>query len=343
MNINRIIFVGDLRESSRSFQRNKEFQSMGYEVVEINIAPPGVSLGNKGSILDRVFFKLGFVRDSLDVNHKLWEQVSIYSPAIIWVEKALSIKRKTIERIKEFNHQNLLLFYSNDNLEKWHNATWNLHASFKHYDTIFTVSGYSKDFYLNKGAKRVVWFDRSYSSKDIFPRPENLSFTRDVIFIGSYEKHRCESILHLCRNGIQVEVWGENWPKIQFTNLRLHQRGVYEEQFLKIMHSAKIVLNFLRKMNHDTTTDRSFEIPASASFMLAENTDEHLRLFEEDKEAVYFSYDEELLEKVRYYLEHEEERKAIALAGRQRCLDSGYSHHDRLKYMLSVVSQEGIS
>ena len=79
------------------------------------------------------------------------------------------------------------------------------------------------------------------------------------------------------------------------------------------------------------------EIPACGAFMLAERTREHLRLFEEGKEAAYFGSNEELLEKVHYYLNHEDERSTIASAGRQRCLDGGYSHHERLKYMLSVV------
>ncbi len=150
MNITRLIFVGDLRKGRRSLQRYKEFQSVWYEVVGINIAPPALSLSYKGNILDRLLFKLGFVRDSLDINRKFREQVSIYSPVIIWIEKALPIHHKTIRWIKDFNYKNVLLFYSNDNLEKWHNATWNLYASFKQYDTIFTVSSYSKDFYLKK-------------------------------------------------------------------------------------------------------------------------------------------------------------------------------------------------
>lgn len=80
------------------------------------------------------------------------------------------------------------------------------------------------------------------------------------------------------------------------------------------------------------------EVLACGAFMLAERTNEHLRLFEEGKEAAYFGSDSELLEKVRYYLEHEEERKTIGPAGRKRCLDSGYSHHERLKYMLSAIA-----
>ena len=95
----------------------------------------------------------------------------------------------------------------------------------------------------------------------------------------------------------------------------------------------------LIKQNRDLQTTRTFEIPACGAFMLAERTDEHLRLFEEGKEAAYFGSEGELLDKVRYYLDHEGERKTIAAAGRKRCLDSGYSHHDRLKYMLRRITE----
>ena len=71
--------------------------------------------------------------------------------------------------------------------------------------------------------------------------------------------------------------------------------------------------------------------------MLAERTDEHKALFEEDKEAVYFSSNEELLEKCRYYLEHEDERKAIAEAGWKRCLDSDYSNEGMIRKVLKVI------
>ena len=125
-------------------------------------------------------------------------------------------------------------------------------------------------------------------------------------------------------------------------NLQVENKPIYNEDYAKALCATKINLCFLRKINRDLHTSRTMEIPACGGFMLAERTSEHQELFEENKEAVFFDNNnpKKLLEKVRYYLEHEEEREAIAKAGRKRCLKSGYSHHDRLAWMLKQILPE---
>ena len=71
--------------------------------------------------------------------------------------------------------------------------------------------------------------------------------------------------------------------------------------------------------------------------MLAERTTDHLRLFEEGREAAYFSSPDELVAKVRHYLAHHDERRAVAAAGRERCRTGGYDLDTRARRTLSDV------
>jgi len=161
----------------------------------------------------------------------------------------------------------------------------------------------------------------------------------DVSFVGTFEKDRYQKMLFLAKNNIKVRVWGNNWQKYQnkHPNLLVESRPVINDDFIRVINATRINLNFLRRANRDKHTSRSLEIPACQGFMLAERTDEHLQLFEEGKEAEFFDSQEELLSKVQYYLKSDNKRQHVANLGRQRCLNSGYSHHDRLKYMLKSI------
>ena len=73
---------------------------------------------------------------------------------------------------------------------------------------------------------------------------------------------------------------------------------------------------------------------------LAERTDDHLSLFEEGKEAEFFSGDEEMQDKIRFYLANDDARKRIAVAGRERCLRSGYSSAEQLANIIAKVNSQ---
>jgi spore maturation protein CgeB len=229
------------------------------------------------------------------------------------------------------------------------NRTWFYRFGLKFYDVVFTTKSYNADpsELPSLGARRVVMVDKAYDPDE--HRPVALSeaetewLSCDVGFIGSYEKDRAEQMLAVARHGIPVRIWGNGWENFRpdEKNLTVERRALVNDEdnplYTKGICATRINLAFLRKANRDLHTDRSIEIPACGGFMLAEYSDEHARLFEEGKEAAFFRNRGELMQKIRHYLDNEDERSAIAAAGRQRCLEGGYSHQDRVAHMLDAI------
>lgn len=342
-----ILFVGNLNSWARSFQRCRALTEMEHAIDIVRSVPDGRFPGLKGRIelVEKVMSKLGFPRDLTQVNRNIRRYIVNKKYDIVWLEKPLMLKPSTLKFVKTKSPKTKICFYSEDDMFLRHNQSVYFKKSIPFYDIIFTTKSYNcnSDELPSLGATKVVFINKAYDRN--FHRPVEISsedYVRlgsDVGFIGRFEQDRAEKTLFLAKNGIHVRIWGNGWSSWvnKHRNLRIENRPIYGDDFVKAICATKINLCFLRKLNRDLQTDRTMEIPACGAFMLAERTEEHRRLFEEDKEAVYFDSNEELLEKVRYYLEHEYERQAIAKAGRQRCLQSGYSHHDRLRFMLNQL------
>jgi len=61
-------------------------------------------------------------------------------------------------------------------------------------------------------------------------------------------------------------------------------------------------------------------------------------LFKEGVEAEYFSSTEELLDKTRFYLEHDAKRLAIAQQGRDKVVRAGHDIRSRMNQWLEDVT-----
>lgn len=280
--------------------------------------------------------------DESHVNEKIRNYVSSKTYDVIWIDKGVTVAPETLKFIKEKNPKTRIVSYSPDNMALRHNQSQQFLECIPLYDIHFTTKSYILDDMKHLGAQKIVFTNQLYESTYHHPMTltvdEKERLGGDVGFIGMWEKERCDSILYLAKNGIKVKVFGDGkWNRYKdIPNLSICP-AVYSADYSKALQAFKISLCFLRKMNFDQQTSRTMEIPGCGGFMMAERTDEHKALFKEGKEAVFFSSNEELLMKCRYYLAHDNERMAIAKAGHERCEKSGYSNEKGIKMMLDIV------
>lgn len=104
----------------------------------------------------------------------------------------------------------------------------------------------------------------------------------------------------------------------------------------KIFHLSKINLNLTSKAIRTGLPLRIWDILGAGGFVLTNYQSEIPQYFEIGKEIETYSSEAELLEKIGYYLEHEEERKAIARNGYEKA-KKNYSLKDRVSQMLMNV------
>lgn len=346
-----ILFIGDLNDYSKGYSRLCAARALGVRIEAISSIP--VQTGDTGyaeiSNFFKLAWKLGFHLDTEKMNRRIVEKAVDFKPDVIWIEKGNMIWPGTLRKLCRVCPNAQLISYTDDDMYNSLNRTWAYRFGVQYYDTVFTTKSYNAnaDELPSFGARRVVMVDKAYDPAQHMPveltAEEHDWLDNDVGFIGSFEQPRADDMLYLAQNGIRVRIWGNGWgsfdPKER--NLIIERSALVNTNnnplYSKGICATKINLAFLRKANRDLQTDRSTEIPACGAFMMAEYSDEHAALFAEDKEAVYFRSRSELVDKIKYYLAHDDERLRIAAAGRERCLVDDYSQNGRMKIMFEAL------
>lgn len=339
-----ILYVGDLYPGMTANMRLQVLRELGHQVVAIDVLPPAVARREKTSIY-RVARKVFGRMDLAGANAAIVKHLRSVDCDVLWLDKALTIWPQTLRVVKTIQPTCRIIGYSMDDMNARHNQSRHFLKSLPLHDAYFTTKTYGVAELRNLGCPRVEFTGNAF---DIHThRPVELSaedrqyYGADVGFVGTFEQERAGLMNFLAEKGIPVQIFGNEWGRWPnpHASIKIRHQAIYGDPYAKAICAARINLCFLRKINRDLQTTRSIEIPACGAFMLAERTEEHLALFEEGQEAEFFSTPEELLSKTRYYLAHSQERERIAAAGRERCLRSEYSYHDRLEKILTQVTE----
>ena len=213
------------------------------------------------------------------------------------------------------------------------------------YDHIFTTKSWGiADMQRQLGAKSVSFlehgFDPEIHRPSVLSEEDQRRYGCDVVFIGTWSPKKERLLAHLKRAlpELRLRIWGIYWQRASSPELHGSIVGdeVLGEEYSRALQGASICLGILSEArtgasSGDLITSRTFNIPACGAFLLHERNPESVLYFEEDKEAAFFETPDELVDRVRFYLEHPARRTEVARAGRERCLKSGYSIDDRMK------------
>jgi spore maturation protein CgeB len=222
----------------------------------------------------------------------------------------------------------------------------------QNFDFIFTIDSAALESYINNGHLQAYKLPLATEPQVFKPKPVEAKYKSDICLVGFPYPDRIQLIQFLLLNtNHKIKVVGK-WsaPLIRFRSnpkLMIHEGWVVPSVVANFYNGAKVVLNTHRPFNlkHNqnrlgivgkSINNRTFDVAACGSFQLIQFKEDLPNHFIENEEIVSFNNNQELAQKIDYYLKSEEERRWIADNARKRVLKD-HTFEQRLGNMLELI------
>ncbi|MEJ2670843.1 MAG: glycosyltransferase [Deltaproteobacteria bacterium] len=333
----RILFLG--ANGGNALKRAHALQRLGHEVKMID--PFG--LFPFRNFVGRLIYYAGASLIETYLTKKLAPLIQNCRFDLTLVDNGELIGRRVLNIVRQVSP--FIINYNNDdpfgNRDK---NKWRLYLeAVPHYDLLAVVRGVNVAEAYAQGARKVLQVfmavDELDGPREITPQ-DRKRFSHEVLFIGTWMPERSPFLAELMSAGLPLTIYGNDWQKApEWSTLQAVWQGpaIYGDDYIKAIQLAKISLGLLSKGNRDLHTTRTFEIPYCGGLLCAERTSEHLQLYQEDVEAVFWGDVRECLEKCQALLQNDAKRREIAEKGRARCLRNGIFNKNNLNLMINAV------
>ena len=287
-------------------------------------------------------------RTNSNYENDILKIIATEKPDFVFTLKGEKFSPDYVRKIKESGCKTILwftVFY----LEEW---MINLAREF---DFVVANAEHNVFSLKEKGIKNVTWIHQGFD-------PEFFGITNtsdscspaecyaDVAMIGSMGKpiykERSELVIRLRKESIDIKWWGPRLSR-QLKNIRYFCGGVhrswagseaYMKDFADVIQHIKIFVG----QDADTPfkvkylSNRCFAVMGCGGFYLCRRTPGIETVFEVGREMDVFDTDDEMVEKIRYYLDNEDERRRMAQAGQKRVL-SDYTYEQQMRKIFNWV------
>ena len=274
------------------------------------------------------------LKGKVRMNQDLLESVEQNNPDLIFVVPFTDqFIPEVLDKIKQTTTS--LVYYFDDVWRIDYSMFWSRHFT---YATTSDINGLKR--WSELGCNNFIY--SPFGCNIHYYKDHNLPKIYDVSFVGGYHPYRAWVFKRLDKAGIKVNTFGYGWPagKISLDNmirvfneskinLNLSNNESWDIRYIFSLSSGlKNTFRVIRQtckslIQKDAKTRemvkaRHFEINACGGFQLSYYTQGLEKHFQIGDEIAIFESVEDLIDKIHYYLKHDEERVIIARNGYSR-------------------------
>jgi spore maturation protein CgeB len=277
------------------------------------------------------------------INHKMMSLAATAKPDIAIVAGGHRISSGTIKHLKDQGISCIL----------W---TTDAPRFFQHiidvapfYDHIFCQGTEAIELLDGAGIRGAQWLpmacDPDYHHPVECTSADKEKYGSGIVFVGSHYPER--SALFEKMSDLDIAIWGPGWESLpESSPLKGKIRGKHTtpDEWLKIYSASKIVLATHyqypeKRFPVHQASPRIFEAMGCGAFVICDRQRDVFSLFKDKEHIVGFDDSNDLIDKIKYYLDHPAERVVIATKGREEVLTK-HTYVHRIKALLSMIESQ---
>ena len=260
---------------------------------------------------------------------------------VVFSDNLFFLNSFLLKKIKKTSSSKMILL---SNISPKHLLPQSQKNCIPYYDKIFISDTGHEIEWKDLGAQNVIRLPLSAGSPKTFQKviskSEN-SKIYDVTFVGRLDRlhyHRINTLNFLISQGVDLNIWTWDESKGYLKEFPLVESRIigsaYGKEMVKVLAQSKIVLNIHILTQPCGGNLRLFEIPSAKSFQIADKCPSDW--FLDGNEIVLYKNNDDLLNKINYYLNNEQERINITNNGYNRVLKE-HRYEYRVKKLLKFV------
>lgn len=218
------------------------------------------------------------------------------------------------------------------------------------YDYVFTHELSCVAYYRKQGCARIYYLPLGVNPKQFRPKQVSPSHLYDICFIGTAFPNRLTFMdrvaPYLAKKKILIA--GGLWQHLKHYPLLKHNirlAGIRPVEAAHYYSGAKIVINLHRSFaDHFNSkripalsiNPRTYEVSGCGTLLLTDVRQDLTRYYQPGRDIATYSTPESLMQKLDYYLTHEEERRQIAWKALERTMRE-HTYKNRIAKMLNII------
>lgn len=265
----------------------------------------------------------------IDYNKKLLQEVATIQPDVLLVLKGDILLPETIKKIRN-DSDTIIVIWCYDSALRFSNVL----KGGKYYHIFYTYEP-TDIIELRKYNIQANLLPMACDPNSYFKLGDE-TVVSDVSFVGGLgdypERKKILEMIISHHRELRLEVWGKAWtwynPFLQYEykikrralGKHIHNYNIPPEEVNRVYNSTKICLNIHHRQSKEGVNPRNFEILGAGGFQLTDYKKILEELFDIGREIECYKNENDLISKIEYYLENEDERKKIAQRGNEKVM-----------------------